>query len=120
VREGGALTLAARLLAAAVFVPFGIGKFVAHGSETHSFRTYGLPAPSAFAYVIGVLELAGGLLLLAGRGTRLVAAALAVDMIGAIAVSGVGQGEAISLTLAPAMLAVTVYLAWAPPSAVTG
>jgi uncharacterized membrane protein YphA (DoxX/SURF4 family) len=91
---------------------FGAGKFVNHGSELASFRHYTLPAPEVFVYVIGVLELLGGLLLASGRLVKLAALALAGDMVGAIAVSGIGRGEDISLTLAPALLAAMILLIW--------
>jgi putative oxidoreductase len=96
--------LPARVAAGVVFVVFGIGKFSAHATEVDSFRTYGLPSPDAFVYAIGVLEIAGGLLLIAGLATRLAAVALAGDMVAAIVVSGLGEGELVSLTLAPALL----------------
>jgi putative oxidoreductase len=100
----------ARIAAGVVFVVFGIGKFSQHATEVDSFRTYGLPSPDAFVYLIGVLEIGGGLLLIAGLLTRLAALALAGDMVGAIAVSGIKEGEVISLTLAPALLVVMVVL----------
>lgn len=89
---------------------FGLGKFTAHASEVDSFRTYGLPAPDAFVYAIGVLEIAAGLMLVAGLLVRVAAALLAGDMVGAIAVSGIGEGEIISLTLAPALLVAMLIL----------
>jgi len=94
----------ARWSSAIVFVSFGIGKFINHGSESDSFRDYGLPAPAAFTAVIGILELLGGLALLVGWQTRIAAALLAGDMVGAVVVSGILNGERISLTLAPALL----------------
>ena len=101
-----------RWSAAIVFVVFGAGKFVNHTSELSSFRQYGLPLPDAFVYTIGVLELAGGLLLASGVLIRLAALALAGDMVGvgAIVVSGIGRGEDISLTLAPALLVAMIFL----------
>jgi putative oxidoreductase len=87
-----------------VFIVFGIGKFVSHGSELASFRSYGLPAPELFVVAIGVIELVGGTLLIAGRFVRPAAVVLAADMIGAIVVSGIAKGELISLTVAPALL----------------
>jgi uncharacterized membrane protein YphA (DoxX/SURF4 family) len=83
---------------------FGIGKFVNHASELASFKSYGLPAPEVFVIVIGVIELIGGVLLIADRFVRPVALVLAADMLGAIVVSGIARGELISLTLAPAEL----------------
>ncbi len=100
-----------RIGTAVVFVVFGAGKFTSHASELNSFRGYGLPSPATFVYAIGVLELAAGLMLGVGALTRLAAALLAGDMIGAIAVAGVGRGEVVpSLTLAPMLLAATMFL----------
>ena len=98
---GLALTRAATAI---VFIGFGLGKFVDHASESSSFRGYGLPLPGAFATSVGVLELVGGLFLIAGLATRATSALLAGDMVGAIVVSGILHGETISLTLAPALL----------------
>jgi len=43
-----------RLIAGSVFVGFGIGKFVNHAIELHSFQGYGLPSPDVFVYGVGV------------------------------------------------------------------
>jgi putative oxidoreductase len=104
-----------RVLAGGVFVAFGAGKFVNHGSELASFKTYGLPAPEVLVIAIGVVELIGGVLLIAGVLTRPAALALAGDMVGAIVVSGIAKGEVISLTLAPAELVAMLVLLWAGP-----
>lgn len=99
-------------MAAIVFVIFGAGKFVNHASELASFRLYGLPAPGVFVYLIGGLEIAGGLMLATARWVRLAALALAGDMVGAIVVSGLARGEIISLTLAPLLLLAMLFLIW--------
>lgn len=104
----GALII--RVGAGVVFVVFGAGKFTSHASEVASFRTYGLPAPDAFVYAIGVVEIVGGALLIAGLATRIASLLLAGDMMGAIIVSGIGRGELISLTLAPAQLLAMLFL----------
>jgi putative oxidoreductase len=101
-----------RVAAGLVFVVFGAGKFVNHASEVGSFDGYGLPAPDAFVYAIGVLEVAGGLMLIAGVAVAPAALLLAGDMVGAIVVSGLKEGEIISLTLAPALLAAMLFLLW--------
>ena len=67
-------------------------------------------APDAFVYAIGTIEVAGGLLLIAGLGARLAALVLAGDMVGAIAVSGIKEGEPISLTLAPVLLVIMIVV----------
>lgn len=103
-----------RWVSGAIFVLFGIGKFADHAHEVESFESYGLPSPDAFVYLVGLLEIGGGMLLLAGLATRLVALALAGNMVGAIVVSGVGEGEVLpSLTLAPALLVAMLFLLWA-------
>jgi len=99
-----------RLASGSVFLVFGIGKFTSHESEVASFEDYGLPAPDAWVYAIGVLEIAGALLLFAGLATRVVALVLAGNMTAAIVLSGLGEGEAISLTLAPALLITMLVL----------
>ncbi len=109
------MRLALRLISGAVFLGFGAGKFLDHATEVDSFRTYGLPSPDAFVYAIGAIEVVGGALLILGLGTRLACLVLAGDMVGAILVSGIGEGEAISLTLAPALLVAMLYLLRAGP-----
>ena len=109
-RNVGWLVTLIRWSSAVVFIVFGLGKFIDHGSETASFSGYGLPEPAAFVDLIGILELVGGVLLLLGLGTRAAAALLAADMVGAVILSGVVHGEAISLTLAPALLLSTLML----------
>ncbi len=109
------LPFAGRLVSGAVFVVFGAGKFVNHGAEVDSFSTYGLPSPDAFVYAIGTLEIVGGALLIIGLATRAAALVMAGNMVGAIAVSGIGQGEVVSLTLAPFQLCVMLYLLAAGP-----
>jgi putative oxidoreductase len=106
-----------RLLSGGVFVAFGVGKLINHGSELASFKAYGLPAPGVFVVVIGVIELVGGLLVALGILTRPAALVLAGDMVGAIVVSGIAKGEMVSLTLAPAQLAAMLVLLWTGPGA---
>jgi uncharacterized membrane protein YphA (DoxX/SURF4 family) len=99
------------LITGVIFVFAGLVKFVFHHWELHAFRSFGLPWPSALEIFAGVLETAGGVLLVARRFIVPVAALLAVTMIVAIASSGIGHGDVIpSLTLAPALLLATLYL----------
>jgi putative oxidoreductase len=101
----------ARVAAGVVFIVFGTAKFSSHDSEVASFDKYGLPEPDKLVYLIGALEVGGGLMLLAGLLTRLVALALAGNMAVAIVVSGIKEGEVVpSLTLAPALLVIMVAL----------
>ena len=96
---------AIRFVAGVVFVVFGAGKFVDHAGEAASFAAYGLPWPDAFTDAVGVVEIAGGVALIAGVALAPVALVLAADMVGAIVISGLLRWEWISLTLAPVLLA---------------
>ncbi len=108
--SGSRWVIGVRWATALVFLGFGVAKFVNHGPELASFRQYALPAPEAFVYTIGGLEIAGGLALAIGVLVRPAALGLAIDMIGAIVVSGVGRGELLSLTLAPLLLVAMIFL----------
>ena len=74
-----------RLMIGLPFALSGLGKLAAIGSTTEMIRTAGLPlAPLALALTIA-LEVGGGLLLVVGFRTRLVASALALFSLAAVA-----------------------------------
>jgi uncharacterized membrane protein YphA (DoxX/SURF4 family) len=101
------------LVAGAIFVVAGIPKFAAFGWELDAFRRFGLPVPEVWVVAAGMIELAGGVALLAGRCVWAAALLLATTMGVAFVASGVLQGDVIpSLTLAPALLAACLYLLW--------
>lgn len=102
-----------RVAAGAILLGFGQSKFLHHAKEVRSFDRYGLPAPELFTYAIGTVELVGGLLLVLGLATRLVALALAGNMVGAIATGGRVDGGFVNLGLAPILLAAMLFLVWA-------
>jgi uncharacterized membrane protein YphA (DoxX/SURF4 family) len=100
-----------RLLTGLAFDIAGLPKFVAHNWEARAFDSFGLPWPHAFVILIGVVEIGGGVLLLCDRLTRPTALVLAVVMVGAIVFSGIGHGDVVpSLTVAPLLLAATLFL----------
>ncbi len=101
------------LLAGIIFFFAGLVKFVFHHWELHAFRSFGLPWPSALEIFVGVLEMAGGVLLTLRLWIVPVAVLLSATMIVAIGSSGIGHGDVIpSLTLAPALLIALLYLLW--------
>ena len=94
-----------------IFILAGLVKFVFHSWELHAFRSFGLPAPAALEILAGVLETGGGVLLMLRVAVVPTACLLAVTMLVAIGASGIGHGDVIpSLTLAPALLATSLYL----------
>jgi uncharacterized membrane protein YphA (DoxX/SURF4 family) len=104
------------ILAGIIFIPAGLVKFVFHGWELHAFRSFGLPWPGGLEVAAGLLEVAGGVLLILRRAVVPTALLLSVTMLVAIIASGVGHGDVIpSLTLAPVLLAMLLYLLLTAP-----
>lgn len=73
-----------RLMAGAVFLSEGILKFVYTNQGVGRFTKLGFPAPDVIATAIAMLEIVGGLMLLSGLFTRLVALVFSVEMFVAI------------------------------------
>jgi len=70
-----------RFLIAVVFVGEGIQKFLfPQALGTGRFIKIGIPAPEIFAPFVGVVEIAGGLLVLFGLLTRFAALALTINI----------------------------------------
>lgn len=69
--------LAGRLLLAALFLPAGISKLTGFQGTVGYITSVGLPLPTIAAALALVLEIAGGIALIAGAGTRIAALALA-------------------------------------------
>jgi uncharacterized membrane protein YphA (DoxX/SURF4 family) len=112
-----------RLVAAAVFVPVGLGKFVNHDAYAERFERWGFGvAPGAVAILVGLLEVGAGVLLLLGALVRPAALALIANMVGALATAGrIDGGQDVWLPLVMiAVLACVVALGagaprWEPP-----
>ena len=69
---------AGRLLIGLPFAMSGLGKLAAIGPTTEMIRAAGLPLPPAALVVAVIIELGGGLLLIAGFRARVIAAVLAL------------------------------------------
>ncbi len=72
------LALVGRLLLALLFLPAGIGKVTGFAGTVGYIASVGLPLPTLGAIIALVVEIVGGLALIAGLGTRLAALVLAV------------------------------------------
>ena len=73
--------LAVRLYWGWQFMQTGWGKLTDIGKVVQFFTDLGIPAPALNAYFVSALEFGGGMLLILGIGSRLIALPLAVDMI---------------------------------------
>ena len=82
--EGPASTLLLRLMAGGVFLWEGILKFVYVNQGVGRFTKLGMPFPHATADFVAYLEIVGGLLLLSGLMTRMIAIPFIIEMIVAI------------------------------------
>lgn len=73
--------LAFRIFLAPLFIMAGFGKLAGIENTASYFEFLGLPAPTLMAYLAGVTEFAGGILLLAGLAVRWAAVPLMFTMI---------------------------------------
>jgi len=84
IRAGSSLQspflLAVRLYWGWQFMQTGWGKLSDIGKVVGFFSDLGIPAPALNAYFVSALEFGGGILLILGLGSRLIALPLAVDM----------------------------------------
>jgi putative oxidoreductase len=81
------LLLLVRLYWGWQFAQSGWGRLHHLDNATQFFSSLGLPTPETTVIAISLLEFVGGLLLIAGLGTRLTGLLLAGDMIGAYVLS---------------------------------
>jgi putative oxidoreductase len=79
--DGPRSTLLLRLMAGGVFLWEGILKFVYPNQGVGRFTKLGFPAPESLAHFVGGLEIVGGILLLVGLATRLIAIPFVIEMI---------------------------------------
>jgi putative oxidoreductase len=82
--NGPRSTLLLRTMAGGVFLWEGILKFVYTNQGVGRFTKLGIPAPHATADFVACLEIVGGLLLLSGLMTRLIAIPFIIEMIVAV------------------------------------
>jgi putative oxidoreductase len=77
-------TVLIRCMAGGVFLSEGILKFVYTNQGVGRFTKLGFPAPELTAHFVASLEIIGGLLLIAGLLTRLIAVPFIIEMVVAI------------------------------------
>ena len=79
--SGPKSTLFIRLMAGGVFFWEGILKFVFANQGVGRFTKLGMPMPEVLAPAIAILEIAGGLMVMSGLGTRLISVPFIIEMI---------------------------------------
>lgn len=79
--DGPRSILLLRLMAGGVFLWEGILKFVYTNQGVGRFTKLGIPFPHQTAVFVACLEIVGGILLLTGLGTRLIAIPFVIEMV---------------------------------------
>jgi len=79
--DGPRATLLLRLMAGAVFLWEGVLKFVLPNQGIGRFTKLGFPFPGPTAAFVAVLEMVGGILLIAGGGTRFISIPFVMEML---------------------------------------
>jgi len=74
-------TFLLRLMAGGVFLWEGMLKFVFANQGVGRFTKLGIPAPELMANFVGILEIVGGILIIAGFLTRFIAIPFIIEMI---------------------------------------
>ncbi|MFC0211402.1 DoxX family protein [Paenibacillus chartarius] len=109
-----------RVVLGILFTAHGISK-VQMGLDNVAGWFGSLGIPGWFGYVVAIIELAGGILLMAGLFTRYVSVLLALVMVGAIVTvkfkAGLlGNGQMAGYELDLALLVMTVHFIFAGPA----
>lgn len=106
--ELGALLL--RVVLGVTFFIHGLSKFQGGIENTAGwFESIGLPG--FLAYLVGVIELIGGVALIVGLGTKVVSALLALIMVGAVLKVKIGAGFMGGYELDLVLMVISIYLA---------
>lgn len=82
--DGPAASILIRFMAGGVFLWEGVLKFVYHNQGGGRFALIGIPFPETMATFVALLEIGGGLLLISGLLTRLIAIPFVIEMLVAI------------------------------------
>ncbi|WP_169747939.1 DoxX family protein [Pseudonocardia acaciae] len=109
------IATAFRVLAGLTFVATGFMKLSGPAFFAEAFGSMGIPSSFVTILLLGLLEFVGGLMLLAGLGTRLAALGLSIVMIGASIVNALLFLVALPVTIV--LFGFMVYLLWAGPGA---
>jgi putative oxidoreductase len=109
-RVAGPTVLALRLVAGVFLVGVGIGKLTDRASEVADFRHYGVPLPDLAVPLAGVIEIVGGICVVAGLLIRPAAALVALNLLVALLTAGVTDGGTFHLVVGPAVMLAMVVL----------
>ncbi|MCO5062961.1 MAG: DoxX family protein [Rhizobiaceae bacterium] len=98
--------LIGRIFLSVLFILSGFAKLTGLAGTAQFFAAVGLPAPTIVAVLVGLLELFGGLAILVGFQTRIVALVLAVFTLAATAIAHLNFADPMQLLMAQKNLAI--------------
>ena len=104
------VVLVVRLAAGVFLVGVGIGKFTDRAGEVADFRHYGVPLPDLAVPLAGVIEIVGGLCVVAGLLMRPAAAIVAVNLLVALLTAGLTDGGTFHLVVGPTLMVAMILL----------
>lgn len=108
-RSPNAALIVLRFALGLIFTAHGFDKFAGGiGNTAHFFESIGISG--ALAYVVATVELVGGVLMLLGLGTRIIAALFIIVMLGAIFTVKIGTGFIGGYELDLALLGMSIAL----------
>jgi putative oxidoreductase len=99
--------LLGRILLAVIFLLSGFGKLTAISGTAAYFGALGLPVPTVTAVLVGLIELLGGLAVLVGFQTRIVAWVLAIFTVATGLVAHTGWADQMQMIQFLKNLAIT-------------
>jgi putative oxidoreductase len=99
--------LLGRILLAVIFLLSGFGKLTAISGTAAYFGALGLPVPTVTAVLVGLIELLGGIAILVGFQTRIVAWVLAIFTIATGLVAHTGWADQMQMIQFLKNLAIT-------------
>lgn len=104
---------AVRVVLGLALIAVSVSKFADHDAMVSSFVDWGVPNADRAVTLAGIVELVGGVLLVAGLMTRIVALFLALHFAVALGTGGRVEQDAYHLGLGTILLAGSLFLVWA-------
>lgn len=101
------VVLVGRILLSILFILSGFAKLTAISGTAQWFGSIGLPLPTVVAVGAGLIELLGGLAILVGFKTRIVAVVLAVFTLAATAIAHLNFGDQMQMLMLQKNLGLT-------------
>jgi putative oxidoreductase len=105
--SGSLVILVGRVLLSILFILSGFAKLTAISGTAQWFGSIGLPLPTAVAVIAGLIEFLGGLAILVGFKTRIVAVVMAIFTLAATAIAHLDFSDQMQLLMLQKNLGLT-------------